>query len=302
MIGREHEIEQPRVVEAVAEAQDARARRHRRGRPAVEQHHRDLGAGVGARNHRDGQRARVPWDEVEVTSHQKTRYRWARRASSATAPASTGTIGWPSTFHSASLGIVPTMWNGTLSFRRAARNFAMSSPSTRSSVSSSSRWTAGPVSTTITSFSPATTPRAMRIASLARWDARGSSEMTTSTGRPSATASVQGDEAVGAADHVGEHHEAAVGGAVRQGKTPLLAAVGAHEEAGAALRESLHARVLHGGHAVVDEVEVHLRAAIERGVPEPERGSEVGVLGRGRDHEAELFPRGIHGIESVASR
>src|SRR4029434_7397360 len=152
MIRREHEIEQPRVVEGVVEAQDGRARGQGRGGAAVHEHHGDLGARLGARDHGAGERARVPSHEVEIPRHQNTRYRWALRASSATASAVTGTTAWPSTFQSASLGIGPAMWNGTLSLRSAARNFAMSSPSTRSSVSSSSRWTAGPVSTTITSF------------------------------------------------------------------------------------------------------------------------------------------------------
>src|SRR5215831_19515751 len=100
MIGREHEIEQPRIVEAVAEAQDAGSRRHRGGRAALEQHYRDLRARLGARDHGAGQRACVSSDEVEIAGHQKTRYRWARRASSATASAPIETTGWPSTFHS----------------------------------------------------------------------------------------------------------------------------------------------------------------------------------------------------------
>src|SRR6267143_1736884 len=95
------------------------------------------------------------------------------------------------------------------------RNFAMSSPSTRSSVSPSSRWTAGPASTNVTSFSPATMPTPMRMASKARPVARGSWVMRTRTGSSATTTrSVERDEALGRVDQVGQHHEAAVGHAV----------------------------------------------------------------------------------------
>src|SRR5205807_2949947 len=117
-----------------------------------------------------------------------------------------------------------------------SRNLAMSSPSTRSSVSASSRWTAGPRSTKVTSFSPATTPTPIRMASNARCDDRGSQAITTRTGCGSGTGvgSVEGDEAIGAVDQVGQHHQAAVGDAVgvAQRHPTLLAAVRAHEQLG----------------------------------------------------------------------
>src|SRR5262249_8132242 len=154
--------------------------------------------------------------------------------------------------------------------------FAMSSPSTRSSVSSSRRWTAGPLSTTWTGFSPATTPRAMRMASLARCETRGSSEMITRTGCRSAMPSVEREEAVGPVDHIGEHDEAAVGCRVGEGQATLLAAVGAHEESCSALAQGEDAAVVDGGHPVVDEVEIHVVATVERRRGEPQRRREVG--------------------------
>ena len=86
--------------------------------------------------------------------------------------------------------------------------------------------------------------------------------------------SVQRDEAIGAVDHVGEHDQAAVGRTVGQRQAALLAAVGADEEPRAAVAERLHARVFDGGHAVVDQVEIHLAATVERRVasPRPCRG------------------------------
>src|SRR5688572_15562376 len=228
----EDQVEEPGMVEALAQAQETRARRQDRGGALVQHDHGDGGIRGGLSDHGGRQRGRVGLEEVEVACHQKTRYRLARAASAATPSASMGATGWPSAFQSGSGGAAPvSTWKTMPSFFSAERNLAMSSPSTRSSVSVSSRWAAGPLSTTATSFSPATTPSAMRMASLARWDTRGSSEISTSTGRPSGTRSVQRDEAIGADDDVGEHDQAAVGGALREREPALLAAEGAHEEA-----------------------------------------------------------------------
>src|SRR5262245_51492975 len=227
-----------------------------------------------------------------------------------------GTTGWPSVFQSGSVGRAErSMWNGTPSFRSDARYFAMSSPSTRSSVSSSSRWTAFPVSTMCTSFSPATTPSAMRIASFARWDARGSSEMMTRVGWRSATgcrltsrgetgagaALVQREEALGAVDEVGQHHEAAVGGLLGERLPALLTPVRAHEQLQSTLGQGLDSWILHGRDRVIDEVQVHARPTIERGAAEAQRGLEIGVIGSGRHHEAECSFRQIHHTPTVTS-
>src|SRR5207237_8805436 len=135
-------------------------------------------------------------------------------------------------------------WKGTPGFLSAARNRAMSSPSTSPSVSASSRCAPGPASTNVAARSPATTPSPIRIASAARWDARGSVEMTTTTGSAAFTTSVEGDEAVGPGEHVGQHDEAAGGDAVEllQRDAAPLTAVGAGEELGAAGGEPPHAR------------------------------------------------------------
>ena len=63
--------------------------------------------------------------------------------------------------------------------------------------------------------SPATTPSAIRMASFARWETRGSSEIRTRTGCRAATL-VEREEAVGGVDDVRQHDEAAVGGLVGQ--------------------------------------------------------------------------------------
>src|SRR5438105_803088 len=116
-----------------------------------------------------------------------------------------GAAGCRPAFQDDPAGAAPcSTWKGTPSFLSAARNLAMSSPSTRSSVSSSRRWTAGPVSTMSRGVSPATTPSAMRMASFARWETRGSSEIRTRTGCRAATL-VEREEAVGGVDDVGEH-------------------------------------------------------------------------------------------------
>src|SRR3989442_358947 len=124
-------------------------------------------------------------------------------------------------------------------------------------------------------------------------ESRGSSEIRTSTGWRAATL-VEGKEAVGRVDDVGENHETAVGGLVGEGEPALLAAVGAHEELGAALGQALDASVLHTGHAVVDQIQVHLGAAVERGAAEPEGRVEVRVLGSRGNHESKLALREVH--------
>src|SRR4029450_2916233 len=196
-------------------------------------------------------------EKVREARHQNIMKRVAPGTRAAISAGDAGMRGCPSVFHPGPEGTaVASTWKGMPSFLRAARNLAMSSPSTRSSVSSSRRWTAGPVSTMRTGFSPATTPKAMRMASLARWETRGSSEMTTRTGWRSAMPSVQREEAIGAVDHVGEHDQATVGGEIGQGKPALLAAVGAHEETRAPLAQRLDTPVLDGGHPIVDQVEI----------------------------------------------
>src|SRR5262249_5853791 len=167
----------------------------------------------------------------------------------------TGITVCPSAFQVGSTGTASfSTWNGTPSVLRFARNFAMSSPSTSSSVSSSSRWTPAPTSTNVTWFSPATMPRPMRIASFGRWDARGSVEISTMTGGLAATGSVERDEPIGGVDQVRQDDEAAVGDGVRvaQRDAALLTAVGAHEELRAALGQRAHARIVEGGDPVVD--------------------------------------------------
>src|SRR5260370_15656505 len=108
----------------------------------------------------------------------------------------------------------------------------MSSPSTSPSVSASSRCAPGPASTNVAARSLATTPSPIRMASAARWDARGSVEMMTTTGSAALTTLVEGDEAVGSGDHVRQHDEAAGDDAVpllpRESAPP--AAAGAHAQ------------------------------------------------------------------------
>src|SRR5256886_5671904 len=195
-----------------------------------------------------------------------------------------------------------TLFRSMPSALRLPRNFAMSSPSTSSSVSASSRWTPGPRSTNVTSFSPETTPSPMRIASLARCEARGSSPISTSTGWLSYTGSVERDEAIGAVDQVGEHDQAAVREAVRiaQRDPALLAAVRAHEQLRAALGQGPDARIVERADALVDEIEVYGGAPVECRLGQPDRGLEVSMLeARGQEH-AKFFLREIHRGSSVA--
>src|SRR5207244_11406432 len=97
------------------------------------------------------------------------------------------------------------------------------------------------------------------------------------------TTSVEGDEAVGSGDHVGQHHEAAVDDAVEvlQRDAAPLAAVGADEELGAAGGEPADARVAERADGVVDEVEIENDPAAERFLGERDRGLELGMAGGG---------------------
>src|SRR5262249_29339106 len=242
--------------------------RGRKGRRlgAVEQDDGHRGAGLSrvGFDDRSGQGRGIPLHQVQKGGHQKTMKREAPDTRTAMASVAMGTTGLPSVFHPGSEGSgVDWTWNGMPSFLSDARYFAMSSPSTRSSVSSSRRCVAGRVSTIRTSFSPATTPSAMRIASLARWDTRGSSEMTTRVGWRSATgcrvtsrgdatlgvdaALVQREKALGAVDEVGQHDEATIGRLLGERLTALLAPVGADEQLESALGQPLHARIFDRG-------------------------------------------------------
>src|SRR6266581_3409168 len=295
MIAFEDQIQQGVVVEIGAEALDRGAGRRGYLRP-VQQHDRHPGARLarvfldhGAREGR-----RVGLHEMKEARHQNTRNRFALATSAAMPSGVMGSTVCPSAFQDASAGAASfSTWKETPSFLSAARNLAMSSPSTRSSVSSSRRWTAGPVSTMSRGVSPATMPSAMRMASFARWETRGSSEMRTRTGCRAATL-VERDEAIGGVDDVGQHHEAAVGGLVGQRLAALLAPVGADEQLGAPIGQGLHARIFHAGHAVVDQVEIHLGAALERRATEADGGVEVGMPRRRRNHETELTLRQLH--------
>src|SRR6267143_772219 len=249
-------------------------------------------------------------EEMEHRRHQNTRNRRPCRRSSAIRSRETETTSWPSAFQSGSVGIASVAtWKGMPSALRFARNFAMSSPSTSSSVSPSSRCAAGPARTNVTSFSPATMPSPMRIASLALCDERGSDEIKTTTGGSSDTdpappdTSGERDEAVGAVDQIGQHHEVAVGNAIRilEGNAPLLAAVGAHEEPRTVVGQLADARVVERADPVVDEIEIELGAAVERRAREPHGGLEVRVLEPRGQEQTELLFREIHLGASVAS-
>src|SRR5207244_7144051 len=206
-------------------------------------------------------------------------------------------------------GIAPaSTWNGTPRPRRLARNFATSSPSTSSSVSASSRCAAGPASTNVTAFSPATMPTPMRMASKARCEVRGSAAMRTTTGASSTTGgrshSVQRDEAVSAVDQIGQHDQAAVtdGGIVLERNAALLAAVGAHEELGAPAGQGAQPSVTECLHAVVDEVEIEIGPARERGVAEPEGGLQLGMAGPPGEQNAQFFLGDLHREARLTSR
>src|SRR5262249_9955444 len=152
----------------------------------------------------------------------------------------------------------------------------------------------------------ATMPTPMRIASKARPLARGSWVIRTRTGSSATTGrSVERDEALGGVDQVGQHHEPAVGHAVRvfERDAALLAAVGAHEEPRAAIGQRAHARVVESTSPVFYQLKVKLCAARERGLRESEGCLEIRrVFGTGREQHAEFFLRKIHRERSVASR
>src|SRR6266481_5622764 len=308
MIACEDQVQQGVVVETGAEALDLSAGGGAGGQECacpVQEHDRHPGAGLAylLLDHGAGERRRVGLDEMEEAGHQNTRYRWAFATSAAIPSGVMGTTGCPSAFQDASAGAASfSTWKETPSFLSAARNLAMSSPSTRSSVSSSRRWTAGPVSTTSRGVSPATMPSAMRMASIARCETRGSSELRTRTGCRAATL-VEREEAIGRVDDIGQHDEAAVGRLVRQRQAALLAAVGADEELRASVGQRRHARVLHGADAVVDQVEVNLGAAVQRRAAESDGRVQVGMLGRRRKHETKLALRQLHdGAERSTQR
>src|SRR5713101_57158 len=231
MITFEDQIQQGVVVEIGAEALDRGAGRRGYLRP-VQQHDRHPGARLARvfLDHGLREGRGVGLHEMKEARHQNTRNRFALATSAAMPSGVMGSTVCPSAFQDASAGEAPfSTWNGTPSFLSAARNLAMSSPSTRSSVSSSRRWTAGPARTMSTGVSPETMPSAMRMASFARWEARGSSEIRTRTGCLSATL-IEREESIGGVDDVRQYDEAAVGCLVREGLAPLLASVRADEE------------------------------------------------------------------------
>ena len=71
-------------------------------------------------------------------------------------------------------------------------------------------------------------------------------------------------------------------------------AVGANEQPRPALAERLDTPVLDGGHPVVDQVEIHLAATVERRRGESQGDGEVGMIRCRRHHETELALRRIH--------
>src|SRR2546430_3246726 len=231
-VRREDLLEERVPREFVGHTLDPDARRQHRKRGAVQE--RDGDPVAGTERALDGGPDEVgiaTLEEMEDRGHQKTMKLRAWRIRSAMSSRLTGTTGCLSAFQSDASGMAEaSTWKGTPSWRRLARNLAMSSPSTSSSVSSSSRCTAPSVSTNVTWFSPATTPTPMRMASKARCDVRGSLAMSTRTGQPDT--SVQRDEAVGAVDDIGQHDETAVRhvGGILQRNAALLAAVRAGEE------------------------------------------------------------------------
>src|SRR2546425_3536879 len=269
VVRREDQIEKLGVGEIGAHATGPHGRRQLEGRAALEEDRRDLIAGADVLvDHRPREAGVWALEQMEHAGHQNTRTRRPRPTSPAISSRVTGTTRWCSAFQVGSVGTPPaSMWKGTPSALRFARNRAMSSPSTSSSVSSARSSTAGPRSTKTTSFSPATIPRPMRIASFARCEARGSSEIRTTTGRLSATGSVERDESVRAVDEVRQHDQTAVRDdiGVAQRDAALLAAVGADEQLRAARRQRVNSRIVQRADAGVDEVEVQLDAAGERG-------------------------------------
>src|SRR5438876_1533029 len=296
LVRREDLLEERVPRELVGHALDPDARGQHRKRGAVQE--RDGDPVAGAERALDGDPDEVgiaTLEEMEGGGHQKTMKLRAWRIRSAMSSRLTGTTGCLSAFQSEACGMAEaSTWKGTPSRRRVPRNLGISSPSTGASVSSASRCPAPAVSTNVTWFSPATPPTPMRMASKARCDVRGSLAMSTRTGEPDT--SVQCDEAVGAVDDIGQHDEAAVRhvGGVFQGDATLLAAVGAGEQLDAARGQRAQTAIGERAHAVVDQIQVHVGAAVERGLGEAECGGEVRMLGRRRDHQPELFAGQLH--------
>src|SRR5262245_9584323 len=140
-VGLEDQVEESRVIEisrgevshghAGRECWRHRARKKDDGdgRVALAAHGLDDGPGQGRR---------VGLQQVQDAGHQKTMKRDARAARAAIPAASIGVTGWASAFQVGSEGRkAASMWKGTPSFLSEVRTLAMSSPSTRSSVSSS---------------------------------------------------------------------------------------------------------------------------------------------------------------------
>src|SRR4029434_446565 len=269
VVGREDQVEQLGVGQIGADAADPHGPRQLDDRAALEENRRQLITGADVLlHHRAGERGVRALEEMEHGGHENTRTRRPRPTSPAISSPVTRTTGWPSGFQLGSLGTASaSTWKGTPSDLRLARNRAVSSPSTSSSVSSARSSTAGPRSTKTTSFSPATMPSPMRMASLARCETRGSSEIRTTTGRLSATGSVERDEAVRAVDEVRQDDQAAVRErvGVAQRDATLLAAVGAHQALRGARRQPMNARIVQRADAVVDKVKAQLHGARPRG-------------------------------------
>src|SRR2546421_4335454 len=150
LVRREDLLEERVPREFVGHTLDPDARRQHRKRGAVQERDGDLVA--DAERALDGGPDEVgiaTLEEMEDRGHQKTMKLRAWRIRSAMSSRLTGTTGCLSAFQSEASGMAEaSTWKGTPSWRRLARNLAMSSPSTSSSVSSSSRCTAPSVSTT----------------------------------------------------------------------------------------------------------------------------------------------------------
>src|SRR5947207_6110375 len=317
LVGLEDEVEELGIREIAADATQRHAGRQRGRGAAGQEGDGDAVAGIDVLlDHRTREGGVGALDQVQDRGHQNARKRRPCRTSSAIRSRVIGTTSWRSAFQSVSDGIASaSTWKGMPSALRFARNLAISSPSTSSSVSASSRCTPGPVSTKVTSFSPATTPSPMRMASFARCERRGSAEIRTTTGAVSGTdpaspdtpappdTSVERDEALGAVEQVGEHDQTTVGEAVgvAQRDPALLAAVRADEHLRAALGQGTNAWIVERAHALVDEVEIHVGATVERRLRERDGSLEIGMLEpRGQEH-AESFLREVHRESSVAS-
>src|SRR5262245_52077596 len=308
-VGVEDALEQGFVGEIVGNALEFHAGRENDGRSAGQANDAHFVAGgLLAGDHVQYQLGVLALQQMQDARHEKTRKRRPCRMSAAISAGDTLTTGWPASFQSGSVGTaVASTWKGMPSRLRFSRKRAMSSPSIRSSVSASSRWTAGPRSTNVTVFSPATTPTPIRIASKARCDVRGSHAITTRTGWSSSAirtgGSVQRDEAIGPVDQVRQHHETAVGDpiGVAQRQAALLTAVRAHEELRAAVGQRADARIVERAHAVIDQVEIQLGAAGQSRVGESDRRFQIAMLGASGEQQPELLLGEIHRPPSVTS-